>query len=151
MIDVMVILLGLGVLIFLSVRDISQRLIPNNVVIPSTIIFVILLAFLGKFVGQGPNFSRSTFGLVLTFLFFLSLYAISPKGIGMGDVKLSALVGAALSWHSYNALFIGLIAMFSISGVYSLGLVVKNPSMIHGSIPFAPFMTLGYIVGIAMR
>jgi leader peptidase (prepilin peptidase)/N-methyltransferase len=138
-------------LFYLSFYDISERRIPNQIVIPSTVILISILTILGKFLGRGPDLSRAYFGFGFSLCFFLALFAISPNGIGMGDVKLSAFLGSALAWNSYNALFIGLVAMFLISGLYSLVLVIKRPSMIRASIPFAPFMTLGYLVGLVMR
>ena len=143
--------LVIGVLLYLSKIDVLKRRIPNRIVIPALFGLLFTYGILGKFFDRGPEFSRAIFGLCFTFLFFLALIAISPNGIGMGDVKLSALVGTALAWFSFDALFVGLVSMFLVSGIYSAILLFKNPSMIRGSIPFAPFMTLGYIIGIALR
>lgn len=140
-----------GVLLYLSAYDVSERRIPNHIVLPCTFGLLATLGILGKFMGRGPDFSRATFGFVFTLFLFLALVAISPNGIGMGDVKLSALIGTALAWVSFNALLMGLVAMFVIAGIYSGILLFKNPKLIRSTIPFAPFMTLGYIIGIVMR
>ena len=140
-----------GVLLHLSAYDVSERRIPNHIVLPCTFGLLATLGILGKFMGRGPDFSRATFGFVFTLFLFLALVAISPNGIGMGDVKLSALIGTALAWVSFNALLMGLVAMFVIAGIYSGILLFKNPMLIRSTIPFAPFMTLGYIIGIVMR
>ena len=135
----------------ISIIDIRERRIPNNYVYPALFLLLIYLRIISSAFDIQPNYARSLFGLGFAFLVFLSLHAISPHGIGLGDVKLSAIIGLVLGWYSYEALFYGLVAMFVISALFSLVLIIKSPSFIRSSIPFAPFMTLGYLAGLALR
>lgn len=151
MFDLLITFSLLVILLKISVIDIRERRIPNRLTIPTLIVLTSILVVAGQFAHRGPSFFRALIGMAFASLFFLSLYALSPDGIGLGDVKLAAPIGLALGWDSYDALFYGLAAMFLVSAVYSLILIIRNPRMIRSSIPFAPFMTLGYAIGLALR
>src|SRR5205814_7346572 len=67
----------------------------NRIVYPSLIVFPVLIV-VGALIGADLDVARAALGL-LAFgggLFVLAL--ISPRGMGMGDVKLAALVGLVL-------------------------------------------------------
>lgn len=149
MIEVIPTLLVIPVLALVSAIDIRERRIPNQISFPAFLGFLSLLFLIAIFWELDPNFSRATVGALLSFLFFLSLHAIYPAGIGLGDVKLSALIGLLLGWDSFDALMYGIAAIFVLSSIFSIALVVRNRASLQSSIPFAPFMALGYLVGIA--
>jgi leader peptidase (prepilin peptidase)/N-methyltransferase len=148
MFGIAIALATLIILTAVSIIDIRERRIPNRITYPSIITLLIFMTGVGKFANSGPEYSRALIGLVFTFCLF---HMINSKGIGLGDVKLAALLGLTLAWESFDALIYGIFSIFIVSGIYSMILVVRNPKMISGSIPFAPFMTLGYIVGIVLR
>ena len=139
------------ILVLVSIIDIRERRIPNAITYPAIFFALLFLSTVGTFLDSGPKLSRALIGLFVTFGVFLSLHVISPNGIGLGDVKLSALLGLSLGWISIDALIFGLFAIFIISGLYSLVLIIRNPRMLSASIPFAPFMTLGYLIGAVFR
>jgi leader peptidase (prepilin peptidase)/N-methyltransferase len=151
MIDIALSIVTLSIFGVVSFIDIKERRIPNRITYPSIITILLFLSGVGKFADSGPEYSRALIGLFFTFSLFLSLHIINPQGIGLGDVKLAALLGLTLAWDSIDALIYGIFAIFIISGIYSLILIIRNPKMISGSIPFAPFMTLGYIIGIVLK
>ena len=68
-----------------------------------------------------------------------------PKGMGMGDVKLALLMGAALGKTVSVAMMFGMVAAL-VPGIYLLAR--------HGSegrkmrIPFGPFLALGSVVAL---
>ena len=150
MFGIAIALATLIILTAVSIIDIRERRIPNRITYPSIITLLIFMTGVGKFANSGPEYSRALIGLVFTFCLFLSIHMINSKGIGLGDVKLAALLGLTLAWESFDALIFGIFSIFIVSGIYSMILVVRNPKMISGSIPFAPFMTLGYIVGMIL-
>lgn len=149
MIETIPTLLLLPVLAVVSAIDIRERRIPNRITFPVFAGFISLLFLIAIFWEVDPNFSRATVGAALAFLVFLSLHAIYPAGIGLGDVKLSAIIGLLLGWKSFDALMYGIAAIFVLSSLFSIALVLKNRESLQSSIPFAPFMALGYLFGIA--
>ena len=76
-------------LVIVSAADLAYRLIPNRVVLPATAIVLVLMT-----AGEpSPEWALAAFGAGLA-LFALAF--IYPAGMGMGDVKLALLMGAAL-------------------------------------------------------
>ena len=76
-------------------------------------------------------------------LFFLVAQLAYPAGLGMGDVKLGLLLGAALGWSVLAALLLGTIA----AGLVSAGLLfARGAEARKQSIPLGPFLAAGAIV-----
>ena len=151
MLDLALSVFTILILALVSIVDIKERRIPNRITYPSIIAIFFFMTVLGQFANTGPQYSRAIFGLLFAFCFFLSLHLINPQGIGLGDVKLAALLGLTLAWDSFDALIYGVFSIFIVSGIYSLILIIRNPKMISGSIPFAPFMTVGYLIGTLLN
>ena len=71
---------------------------------------------------------------------FLLLPSLFRRGaIGMGDVKVAALLGAALGAPVAMALAVGSLAAWPVA----LVLVVRGASVRGATIPFGPFLAFG--------
>jgi leader peptidase (prepilin peptidase)/N-methyltransferase len=64
--------------------------------------------------------------------------------MGMGDVKLSLMVGAFLVKNAVTALFLG----FLIGMIYGLALIIIKRKKLKQAIPFGPFISLGSIISL---
>ena len=88
--------------------DLRFRRIPNWLVLAGLILGIGLNAFLGDphatsfFSWSGTLFSLK--GLGLAFLIYFPLYLL--RGMGAGDVKLMAAVGAIVGWRDWLGIFI---------------------------------------------
>jgi prepilin signal peptidase PulO-like enzyme (type II secretory pathway) len=125
--------------VFCAVFDARRGIIPNRATYPS---FALLL---GIGAAQG-EFLDSLLGAVLVGGSVLLLYAITRgRGIGMGDVKLSACIGAGLGAS------MGLIALggsFVIGAAAGIALLLARRIRRNEPIPFAPFLALGSFASI---
>lgn len=123
-------------LVIITAADLEYRLIPNRVVLPASVV-VLLLMTAGD---PGPEWALAALGAGLGM--FLLAFAY-PAGMGMGDVKLAMLMGAALGRGVVPALMLGMV----LAAVPAIGLLVR-----HGKagrtmgIPFGPFLALGSLV-----
>src|SRR5439155_14772199 len=90
------------VLVAISRVDLERRIIPNRIVLPAWI--AVLLAHLAIHPGHWLEWLVASFGAGL---FFLVVALAYPGGLGMGDVKLALLIGAALGWAVVAALLLG--------------------------------------------
>ncbi len=92
-----------GTGVWLSAVDLRHRLLPNNIVLPTLASGVVLLAAAA---GAGNDWSalgRAVAGSAALFVLYLVLALISPAGMGMGDVKLAAVVGLFLAYQGWRA------------------------------------------------
>ncbi len=73
------------------------------------------------------------------------MHLVYPAGMGMGDVKLALLLGAALGWLVVLALFVGSLGV-GLAGVVFL--VREGRAARKKAIPFGPFLALGAIAAL---
>jgi leader peptidase (prepilin peptidase) / N-methyltransferase len=127
-----------AVLVTLAVTDFEQRVIPNWIVLPAA---AVVLAGRTAF-DPSPWWAVAAFGGAFCMLLVALAY---PRGLGMGDVKLALLLGAALG----TTLTVGLMLGFLAALVPAIVLLVR-----HGSgarkmgVPLAPFLGLGALVAL---
>jgi leader peptidase (prepilin peptidase) / N-methyltransferase len=111
---------------------------------------VALLA-LAAFTGHQPgHLGRAAIGAAALACFYLALSVIRPGGIGLGDAKLAASVGAALGWISWQALFTGTFAAFALAGVYGGTLLALHRATRTSHLPLGPFILIGTLAAIAL-
>lgn len=82
------------------------------------------------------------------FGFYFILALIYPAGMGMGDVKLAAMLGLGLGFLGWKFVVIGLFAAFFIGALVSLVLLALRRANRKTAIPFGPFMLAGALVAV---
>ncbi len=136
--ETLVVVTVIAVLVVISRHDLERHIIPNRIVVPAWI--GVLLAHLILHPDQWREWLVASFGAGLFFLVVLLAY---PAGLGMGDVKLALLIGAALGWGAAGALFLGTLA----AGILSAVLLFREGSSARKrAIPLGPFLAAGAIV-----
>ncbi|PRY67502.1 leader peptidase (prepilin peptidase)/N-methyltransferase [Glaciihabitans tibetensis] len=88
-------------------------------------------------------------GLVL-FVLYLVLALISPRGLGMGDVKFAAFVGIYLAFDGWDTLVKGAAAGFALAAVIGAGLIAFRRVGRGATIPFGPLMFGGAVLVLAL-
>lgn len=127
-----------AVLVTVSAIDLERRIIPNRIVVPATVI--VLLANTARDVSP-----QWILGGLAASGFLLVAALIYPAGMGMGDVKLALLMGAALGKTVGVALMAGMFA----SMVPSIVLFARHGKAARKmGIPFGPFLALGSVVAL---
>jgi leader peptidase (prepilin peptidase)/N-methyltransferase len=126
------------VLVAVSSIDLTHRIIPNRIVVPATVVVLVAQTALRP----SPEWALASFGAAL-FLFVAAL--AYPAGMGMGDVKLALLMGAALGRTVSVAMMAGMLAAL----VPSLYLLARHGSAARKmGIPFGPFLALGSVIAL---
>jgi len=125
-------------LVAVSAVDVEHRIIPNRIVVPASV--VVLAA--NTALHPSP---RWTIAAVGASGFLLAAALAYPAGMGMGDVKLAFLMGAALGKTLPVALMVGMVAALVPSAV----LLARHGSAARKmKIPFGPFLALGCVVAL---
>jgi leader peptidase (prepilin peptidase)/N-methyltransferase len=125
-------------LVAVSATDLEHRIIPNRIVVPAGLIVLAANTALHP----GPQWAIGAVG-ASGFLFIAAL--AYPAGMGMGDVKLAFLMGAALGKTVPVALFLGVFAAL----IPGLVLIARHGQAARKmGIPFGPFLALGAVVAL---
>jgi prepilin signal peptidase PulO-like enzyme (type II secretory pathway) len=129
------------VLVALAVIDLERRIIPNRIVLPATAI--VLAAQLAAYPHHAIEWIAASGG---TALFLLMPGLMRPGALGMGDVKLGLLLGAALGRHVITALLIGFFALWPLA--FFLFLRHGAAAARKTAVPLGPFLAAGAIVAL---
>ena len=127
-------------LIALAGIDLDHKLLPNKIVYPLAAwgVIAVLIADRGDIVehlvaGAGA------------FLFLLAAALAYPRGMGMGDVKLSGVMGLYLGLSVIPAL----LTAFLTGSVVGLAIIAREGAEARKkAVPFGIFLALGGIVGV---
>jgi leader peptidase (prepilin peptidase) / N-methyltransferase len=134
--------------VLLAIIDLRHRLLPNRIVVPSIGIGAGLLAAAALADQDGTALLRAALGAVVLFAVFLVLALIAPTGLGMGDVKLAALLGLFLGWVSWGAVLVAAAASFVVQAALALVLLATRRIGLKGHLPFGPAMLLGTLLAL---
>lgn len=124
--------------ILLAIIDLKYRIIPN----PLILVVLVITLLVNVLVLQLP-LERLLIGAVFAFGIFYAVATLRPGGLGMGDVKLSALIGLTFGFPS--VLWV-LIVSAGASAVTIVTLLTLRRQRLGDSIPYAPFLCLGALV-----
>ncbi len=126
------------VLVAVTVTDLERRIIPNRVIVPALAAALVVQTALDP----SPEWALAALG---GGGFFLVAALVYPAGMGMGDVKLAAFLGAWLGKSVVVALFAGSL----LACIPSIALLVTKGSRARKiGLPFAPFLAAGGVVAL---
>ena len=126
-----------AVLAVLSAIDIAERRLPNEIVLPAAAMVFVAQSVLAP--ERTLELALAGVGAALLLLLPRLFY---PAGLGMGDVKLALLLGAALGSAVLAALFLGVVA----AAAYGVFLLVRDgASARRATIPLGPFLAFGAV------
>jgi leader peptidase (prepilin peptidase)/N-methyltransferase len=141
--DVGQLALGLALcalLVTVTLTDLERRVIPNGLLFAgaATAVVIVAISDPGSFVERGIAAVAAGGALFLIALAY-------PRGMGMGDVKLVAVMGLYLGSAVAPAMLIG----FATGAVVGVGLIARDGAAARKrAIPFGPFLALGGVVGL---
>ena len=136
--------------VLLAVIDLQHRLLPNRVVLTTLVCGAALLAVAAVADGSWTALVRAVLGAAVLFAVFLVLAVLSPSGLGMGDVKLAAVLGLFLGWLGWGVVLLGAVAGFVVQAVLALVLLAIGRVRRDSDLPFGPAMLVGAAVTMAL-
>ncbi len=146
--DSVVFMAYLSTLIVITFIDLDFQIIPDVITLPGAVIALVL----GSFLVSDPfdrasvlGLRQSALGLLLGGGLFYSVAVLSRGGMGGGDIKMMAMVGALTGWKGVlMTTFLG-----SLSGsIIGVGLMVLAGKGRKTRIPFGPFLSFGSAVSV---
>lgn len=132
-------------LIALTFIDVDTQLLPDDITLP--------LLWLGLLLNLNYGFTDITSAVIGAMAGYLVLWAVywlfklvtGKEGMGYGDFKLLAAIGAWFGWQLLPAV----ILLSSVVGsVIGIGLILFKGKTRQTAIPFGPFLALGGIAAL---
>jgi leader peptidase (prepilin peptidase)/N-methyltransferase len=133
------------ILITITFIDLEHQIIPDLISLPA-LAFFFCISFVVPWIRPTDSIIGIIVGGGIIYCFRMAYYLIrKEEGMGLGDVKLLAMIGAYLGWQgSLLSLMIGAFAG-SIIGIAVIALRGKD---IKYAIPFGPFLSLGALCSL---
>jgi leader peptidase (prepilin peptidase)/N-methyltransferase len=126
------------ILVVVTRTDLETRLIPDKLILPGAVVILALRTI------DDPSLEWILCALGAGVVLFL-VVLIYPRGLGMGDVKLSAFLGAELGIAVIPAMFIGFFVAFVPAAV----LFVRHGRDARSqAIPLGPLLALGGVIAL---
>ena len=129
-------------MIVLFMIDLEHQILPNAITLPGAVAGFVLSFFLP------PGWLSSLLGVIVgagVLFAIMELYARARgfEGLGMGDVKMLAMIGAFLGWP----LMLLTLMLASFAGsLVGLGLMLARRAGARTALPFGTFLAAGALV-----
>jgi leader peptidase (prepilin peptidase)/N-methyltransferase len=133
-------LLFVTILAAITLTDLEQRIIPNSILLVGAVAGAALVA-----ATLSDSLAERGIAIVAAggSLFLLAL--AYPRGMGMGDAKLAAVMGLYLGRAVGPALLIG----FAAGALVGIALMLRHGTAARKqAVPFGPFLALGGLTGL---
>ena len=132
-------------LVTLTFIDFDTQLLPDDITLP-----LLWLGLIFNFNGGFTDLKSAVLGAIFGYLILWSVYwafklVTGKEGMGYGDFKLLAAIGAWFGWQMLPAV----ILLSSVVGaIIGIGLIVFKGKEGGTAIPFGPFLALGGIAAL---
>ena len=133
--DFLVACVLLPALVATTAIDLQHQMIPDVITLPGIPVGLLINVATGRL-----SWFESGIGILVGGGLFVVIIAASRGGMGGGDLKLGAMLGAFLGW---KALLFGLFVAIVLGGVIGVLLLVSGRRGRKDAIPFGPFLAAG--------
>ena len=130
----------LAALVAITVIDLRHQIIPDVITLPG-----IVTGLVASVATDRISWVQSVVGILIGGGLFVAVIVLSRGGMGGGDLKLGAMLGAFLGWQ---ALLVGLFIAVMLGGLSAVALLASRRLARKDAIPFGPFLALGGAVAL---
>ncbi len=132
-------------LIALTFIDLDTQLLPDDITLP-----LLWLGLVANAAGTFVDLRSAVFGAVAGYLILWSVYwgfrwLAKKEGMGYGDFKLLAAIGA---WTGWQALPLVIVVSATLGAVIGSAALWLSKRGIDTRIPFGPYLALGGLVSL---
>lgn len=134
----------------LAVIDLAVRRLPDRVVGATLLGLVLPLVLEAALSGAWPDLGRAGLGALALMVGYFVLAFIAPSGLGLGDVKFAAVIGAFLGWFGWWEVGAGTLLAFIINAFVALVVLVSRHGSRRSQVPFGPAMMAGAVAAVLL-
>ncbi len=135
-------------LVAVTVIDLQHYIVPNRIVVATLVASVPLLALAALLGDDWSSLRTALLGAILAGAGLLVVNLISPRGMGMGDVKLAVVLGLFLGWIDLAHVVLGLFLGFLLGALGGVALIAAGLRRRSDHVPFAPFLAGGAVLAV---
>jgi leader peptidase (prepilin peptidase) / N-methyltransferase len=133
----------IATLIVVTFIDLDHRIIPDKISLPGIPLF-----FLAALAVPSVSWRASVIGIVagggsLFAVAWFYQFVTGREGMGGGDIKLLAMIGAMIGWQG---ILFTLFAASAIGTIVGLLAMARSGRGMRLAIPFGPFLAMGAII-----
>ena len=141
-------LLFFAALIAITAIDLERYIIPNRIIYPTLFAAIPLLVAAAVLEDDTSRIATAALGALGAFVAMFVVHFISPRGMGFGDVRLSAVIGMFLGWIDGELVFLGMLLGFLLGSVVGVGLIITKIRGRKDHVPFGPFLAAGAVLAV---
>jgi leader peptidase (prepilin peptidase)/N-methyltransferase len=133
-------LVFVAILAAITLTDLERRVIPNSILLVGAVAGVVRAA-----ATDPSSLPERAIAALAAGGLLLAIGLAYPRGMGMGDVKLAAVMGLYLGSAVAAALFVAVLA----GGIAGIGVMLSRGGAARKvAVPFGPFLALGGVVAL---
>lgn len=148
--------------VLLAAVDLRVHRLPDAIVLPSYLVLAALLPLdsvanrlaCGSWDAGWPIAERAmgaATGAVIPLVLFGLLYVLPRSGMGLGDVKLAGLLGAALGWTvDLDRVLLAIVLGILSAGLWATFLLVTRRARRSDAIAYGPHLLLGALLALTL-
>lgn len=136
------------VLAELAIVDLHTRRLPNAVTLPALPVGLVLVLVTSVLLGRPTVLVAALVAAVLLFAVLLGLALLRPAGMGMGDVKVAAVIGLYVGSLGIGAAMASIVVASIAALTVNLLLIAIGRIGTRTATPFGPWLALGALVGV---
>ncbi|MGB3761948.1 MAG: A24 family peptidase [Ornithinimicrobium sp.] len=138
----------------LAAMDLDVHRLPDRIMWPTMGVLVLGLSLAAAVGGYWWPLARMLICAVASGAFYLTLSLVSlargSLALGLGDVKLSIVLGGALGWFGFQSVVLGLYSGFLVGGLVAAFLLATKRVGVGGHLAYGPPMMVGAVIGLLL-
>ncbi|GAB2471360.1 prepilin peptidase [Xylanimonas ulmi] len=136
----------------LGVIDARTQRLPNAIVHPAFAAVLVLLGIAAAGTAKWESLARAALSGLALSLVYLTINLIDPsgRGLGLGDVKLAAILGLLAGWVSWQATAWTGVLPFLLGAVAAVAMIATGRGGRGRTLAFGPYMLIGAVVALTL-
>jgi leader peptidase (prepilin peptidase)/N-methyltransferase len=139
-----------GAAVVLGAVDLASHRLPDRVTFPAAVVCLVAFLVDAAVLGSWGALLRALAAGAAAFAVAYAAAAVSPEGLGFGDVKLLGLLGLVLGWFGWDVLLAGVFFGLLTGAVVALALLATRRAGWRTRVPFGPPLMMGAVLALAL-
>ncbi|MBW4030532.1 MAG: prepilin peptidase [Acidobacteria bacterium] len=135
-------------LLALALIDVEMLLLPRSIVYPTLVAVGTVFLATAALQHQWHRLLVAALCSLAWFTVFFVMNLISPRSLGFGDVRLSAVLGLALGWWGVGEVILGFFLSNLVGAVVGVTLIATQKMRRDQPVPYGVFLAIGTVLTV---